>query len=226
MTTLLIIIHVLVSLFLIAIVLLQHGKGADIGATFGGSGQSVFGTEGPVPLLNKITTFSAIIFMGTSVTLAYISANESTSSIMKDLPAQETATPVKKEAPVTIPMPEETQAVDQLEEPAQETAPEQEASPFVQDNESAGAVEPTATEEPEAAPAVQEAPSKEENVVTPVAQESETAETAESTAVQEPAAEARELEAPSSSAESAEQTAPVEQVEQPVNEEVAPKQAE
>jgi len=42
---------------------LQHGKGADIGATFGGSSQSVFGTEGPVPLLNKITTFVAIIFM-------------------------------------------------------------------------------------------------------------------------------------------------------------------
>ncbi|MCI5126746.1 MAG: preprotein translocase subunit SecG, partial [Candidatus Electrothrix sp. AR5] len=105
MTTLLIIVHILVSLFLIAIVLLQHGKGADIGATFGGSGQSVFGSEGPVPLLNKITTFSAIVFMSTSISLAYISTNESTGSIMTELPAQETAAPAQKEAPVTIPMP-------------------------------------------------------------------------------------------------------------------------
>lgn len=116
MTTLLIIVHILVSLFLIAIVLLQHGKGADIGATFGGSGQSVFGSEGPVPLLNKITTFSAIVFMGTSVSLAYISAHESTGSIMTEIPAQETA-PVEKEAPVTIPMPG-TEV--QLDQPAQE----------------------------------------------------------------------------------------------------------
>jgi preprotein translocase subunit SecG len=127
MTTLLIIVHILVSLFLIAIVLLQHGKGADIGATFGGSGQSVFGTEGPVPLLNKITTFSAIVFMGTSISLAYISANKSTGSVMSDLPVQ--TAPVQEEAPVTIPMPG-TEV--QLDQPALETvAPvvEEEALP-------------------------------------------------------------------------------------------------
>ncbi len=105
MTTLLIIIHILVCLFLVAIVLLQHGKGADIGATFGGSSQSLFGSEGPVPLLNKITTFSAIVFMGTSVTLAYISAHKSSGSVMSTLPTKEAAAPVKKEQPITIPMP-------------------------------------------------------------------------------------------------------------------------
>ena len=46
MTTILIVIHILVCLFLVGIVLLQHGKGADVGATFGGSSQSLFGTEG------------------------------------------------------------------------------------------------------------------------------------------------------------------------------------
>ncbi|WP_339134526.1 MAG: preprotein translocase subunit SecG [Candidatus Electrothrix sp. GW3-4] len=161
MTTLLIIVHVLVSLFLIAIVLLQHGKGADIGATFGGSGQSVFGSEGPVPLLNKITTFSAIVFMGTSISLAYLSANESTGSIMKDLSTQETAAPTQKEAPVTIPMPgTEPQAEEQLEEPAAE------------------ATEDAATME-EIIPA--------EDVVSPAAQESETveAEATASTAVED-----------------------------------------
>ena len=107
MTTLLIIIHVLVALFLIGIVLLQHGKGADVGATFGGSSQSLFGTEGPVPLLNKITTLAAIVFMGTSISLAYISANKSTGTVMSDLPVQqaEKAAPAADTTPITIPMP-------------------------------------------------------------------------------------------------------------------------
>jgi preprotein translocase subunit SecG len=85
MVTLLIVIHVLVCLFLIVIVLLQHGKGADIGATFGGSSQSLFGSEGPIPLLNKVTTAAAIIFMLTSVTLAYFSSSASTGSVMSEL---------------------------------------------------------------------------------------------------------------------------------------------
>ena len=85
MITLLTIIHVAVCLFLIAIVLLQHGKGADIGASFGGSSQSLFGSEGPLPLLNKITTASAIIFMATSMTLAYFSAHKGSDSIMAEL---------------------------------------------------------------------------------------------------------------------------------------------
>ena len=89
MITLLTIVHVLVCLFLIGIVLLQHGKGADVGATFGGSSQSLFGTEGPLPLLNKITTASAIVFMLTSVTLAYFSADQSTSSVMKEVEKQQ-----------------------------------------------------------------------------------------------------------------------------------------
>ena len=104
METLLTVIHVVVSVFLIGIVLLQHGKGADMGASFGGGGsQTLFGTEGPLPLLNKITTISAIVFMMTSVSLAYLSAHRS-GSVMSTV-----ASPVAVEetAPksVTIPMP-------------------------------------------------------------------------------------------------------------------------
>ncbi len=109
MTTLLIVVHVLVSLFLIVIVLLQHGKGADIGATFGGSSQSLFGSEGPVPLLNKITTFAAIVFMGTSISLAYLSAQKSTGSVMKKVPVEAGVAVPQKPAssePLTVPMPE------------------------------------------------------------------------------------------------------------------------
>ena len=106
MTTILIVIHVIVSLFLICIVLLQHGKGADIGATFGGSSQSLFGTEGPLPLLNKITTGAAIVFMTTSVTLAYISAHKSSGSVMSNMPAvqeQQQAQPVQTTATPVAP---------------------------------------------------------------------------------------------------------------------------
>ncbi len=104
MTTLIIVLHTIVCLFLICIVLLQHGKGADIGASFGGSSQSLFGTEGPMPLLNKITTLAAIIFMVTSITLAYLSGHKSTGSVMSDLKVQtQQQTPVEQ-APVTVPM--------------------------------------------------------------------------------------------------------------------------
>jgi preprotein translocase subunit SecG len=104
MDTLLIIVHVIVCLFLVGIVLLQHGKGADIGASFGGSSQSLFGTEGPLPLLNKITTAAAIIFMLTSVTLAYMSSQSGKSSVMSTVTAAQPAKveavqpPVKEEA--------------------------------------------------------------------------------------------------------------------------------
>ena len=118
MTTLLIIIHVIVCLFLIIIVLLQHGKGADMGASFGGSSQTLFGTEGPVPLLNKITTLAAIVFMGTSISLAYISANKSTGTVMEDVKVQAPVQQQAPAAPVTIPVPE-------VKEVPAEAAPQQ-----------------------------------------------------------------------------------------------------
>ena len=111
MDTLLIIVHVIVCLFLVGIVLLQHGKGADIGASFGGSSQSLFGTEGPLPLLNKITTASAIIFMLTSVTLAYISSKSGSASVMSRVAVSQPAQvqkvvepQVKEEAAVEAPV--------------------------------------------------------------------------------------------------------------------------
>ena len=114
MENLLTIVHVVVCFFLVGIVLLQHGKGADIGATFGGSSQSLFGSEGPLPLLNKITTAVAVIFMVTSVTLAYLSSQSSTSSVMKGLQVEqsvETAKPLAKEDMVVEPQTEEKDAV-------------------------------------------------------------------------------------------------------------------
>ena len=71
MVTFLVIVHVLVCIALVMIVLLQTGKGADMGAAFGGSTQTVFGGAGPAPFLGKITTVAAVIFMLTSLSLAY-----------------------------------------------------------------------------------------------------------------------------------------------------------
>jgi len=117
MTTILIVAHVIVCFFLICIVLLQHGKGADIGASFGGSNQSVFGTEGPVPLLNKITTLAAIIFMGTSITLAYLSTNKSTGSVMSDVKVEQQVP--APQAPITVPLPAEAPKAEPAPAPQQ-----------------------------------------------------------------------------------------------------------
>lgn len=75
------ILHILVCIFLIGVVLLQSGKGAEMGASFGSSGsQSVFGAGGGTTFLSKMTTGAAVIFMLTSLTLAYLSGQPSSSS--------------------------------------------------------------------------------------------------------------------------------------------------
>ena len=84
--TILTIIHVLACLLLIGIVLLQQGKGSDMGAAFGGgSSQTVFGADGPMPMLSKVTTGCAIVFMLTCLALAYVTAHNSSSSVMNKI---------------------------------------------------------------------------------------------------------------------------------------------
>ena len=88
MTILLIIIHVIVCIALILIVLLQTGKGADIGAAFGGgSSNTLFGSDGASTFLSKATAGAAIVFMLTSLTLAYLSSHRTTTSVVTDMPA-------------------------------------------------------------------------------------------------------------------------------------------
>ncbi len=110
MTIFLVILHILVSVALIAIVLLQSGKGAEMGASFGASGsQSVFGAGGGSTFMSKLTTGAAIIFMLTSLTLAYRSSQPGTSSIMKgtqkaapQMPAMPGQTPIQGK-PAAVP---------------------------------------------------------------------------------------------------------------------------
>jgi len=84
MYIILLILHIVVSLFLIFIVLIQSGKGSSMSNIFGGGGmETVFGAETPV-IMNKITTFLAIMFIITSVLLAIIPGKLTTRSIIKE----------------------------------------------------------------------------------------------------------------------------------------------
>jgi preprotein translocase subunit SecG len=73
MIQLIFIIHVLAAIFLIALVLMQQGKGADMGAAFGGgASQTIFGSVGNVPFLVKVTALIATIFFVSSLGLGYV----------------------------------------------------------------------------------------------------------------------------------------------------------
>ncbi|MBV6468737.1 MAG: Protein-export membrane protein SecG [Nitrospirae bacterium] len=85
MYTLLIIVHVIVCLLMIGAILLQSGKGAEIGAAFGGSSQTVFGSRGPANFLSKFTVITAFVFMFTSLTLAILAKDRTFSSTVIDL---------------------------------------------------------------------------------------------------------------------------------------------
>jgi preprotein translocase subunit SecG len=92
--------HVIICAVLVVTVLLQQGKGADIGAVFGGSSQTVFGSGGAGNFLTKLTGGLAAAFFVTSMYLAYNSTRRLTSSIFTGAPVPITA-PAK--APVTAP---------------------------------------------------------------------------------------------------------------------------
>ena len=100
MSIFLIITHVIVCIALILIVLLQTGKGADMGAAFGGGGsQTLFGSTGASTFLSKLTTIAAIVFMLTSLGLAYMSSHIKEDSIIMDkkAPMEQQAIPLAPE---------------------------------------------------------------------------------------------------------------------------------
>ena len=70
-------VHVVLAVILIVLVLLQHGKGADMGAAFGsGSAGSLFGASGSANFLSRATSMVAALFFATSMSLTYFSANQ------------------------------------------------------------------------------------------------------------------------------------------------------
>lgn len=85
MSSLILILHFVVCVFMIIVILLQAGKGADIGATFGGGSQTVFGPRGAATFLSKLTTIAAIIFLVTSIYLANLSRQKGNSTVLKGM---------------------------------------------------------------------------------------------------------------------------------------------
>jgi preprotein translocase subunit SecG len=117
MSALLVTLHVLICVALVIIVLLQAGKGAEVGAVFGG-GQAMFGGEGPANFMNKLTSVVAIGFMITSLSLALVSAHRGSVSVVGD----------EQAPPITAPAPEPTaqdldSAMEALKQKAAEQAP-------------------------------------------------------------------------------------------------------
>jgi preprotein translocase subunit SecG len=93
------VIHIIVCLFLIILILLQPGKGGDLGSVFGGgSSESVFGSSGAAPFLTKLTRLLALIFVITSLSLGYFSVQSIKSSVITDAPAVEQNAPSQEDS--------------------------------------------------------------------------------------------------------------------------------
>src|ERR1700690_540000 len=104
MIYLVVVLHIVVSLFIVGVVLLQQGKSADLAGAFGGQGsQTAFGPRGAANLLTKVTTWAAILFMFTSIGLTVLIQRSSGSrSVLSGLKAGHTTTapvPAKSPAP-------------------------------------------------------------------------------------------------------------------------------
>jgi preprotein translocase subunit SecG len=108
MYALLIVIHLLTAFVMVGSILLQSGKGAEIGATFGGSSQTIFGGRGATTFLAKFTAGCAVVFMLTSLGLAILSKERSLGTSLKlpapppiDKPAEPAASSSTSATPAT-----------------------------------------------------------------------------------------------------------------------------
>ena len=106
MFSLVLTIHILVALAIIGLVLVQHGKGADMGAAFGsGSSGSLFGATGSANFLSRTTAVLATVFFVTSLTLAYMASHKpkTSGSVMEN---------AVQSQPLSVPAPKGDQAAD------------------------------------------------------------------------------------------------------------------
>ncbi len=89
---LLVIVHIIICLFLIGVVLLQQGKSADLAGAFGGQGsQTAFGPRGAANLLTRLTTWSAVLFMLTSISLTILMSRTSDRSVLSNFKTTQSA---------------------------------------------------------------------------------------------------------------------------------------
>ena len=105
MEVILLVVHVLIAAGIIGLVLLQHGKGADMGASFGsGSSGSLFGASGSANFLSRSTAVLATVFFVSSLVLTYVYAHKSApkgvlENVLKSAPATQAPPPASKDVP-------------------------------------------------------------------------------------------------------------------------------
>jgi len=105
MVILITIVHIIVCAFLIIVVLLQSGQSGDVAAAFGGMGsQTAFGPRGSATALSRATTWSAVIFMVTSITLSiYAQRKSGPSSVLQGVKSSQTKSQPTAPAPAQTP---------------------------------------------------------------------------------------------------------------------------
>jgi len=139
LTILLTLLHIVVSLALILVVLLQTGKRADLAGAFGGGGsQTAFGTRGAATFLSKATTAAAVLFMVTSLSLSILSSRTGdggSGTVLNTVPAEESGEP-DAEAPLLPPLPADDPDADPAEDPGLE--PLEQTPPATDSDEPAG----------------------------------------------------------------------------------------
>jgi len=110
METLIIVVHVLIALAIVGLILIQQGKGADMGASFGGgASQTLFGSRGTGNALTRATAIFATLFFASSFALAVLAKNKSESAGVVDIPV-----PAAVEMPADLPADAAVKAVDDI----------------------------------------------------------------------------------------------------------------
>lgn len=133
-------IHVICCLFLIMVVLLQQGKGADLSVFGGGATQAAFGARGAASLLHKLTVWGFIAFIVTTISIGFMISSGDGRSVLSDLPTESAPAAPAPADPTALPPGEPATGTDGAAAGAAEGATEGEAS----------TVEPTETESGEA----------------------------------------------------------------------------
>ncbi|MGB5201885.1 MAG: preprotein translocase subunit SecG [Sedimenticolaceae bacterium] len=120
MESILVIVHLFLAIGLVGLILIQHGKGADMGAAFGsGASATVFGSRGASNFLSRTTGILAAVFFATSLTLAYFAMQTSEpETLMQDLPPAAVEERVAPLPPSDLPaVPEVPEQIEVLEVP-------------------------------------------------------------------------------------------------------------
>jgi|SRR3989339_951839 len=115
MQPILLILHILVAIGIVALVLVQHGKGADVGAAFGaGASNTMFGSQGSTPFLVKLTGLFAFIFFATSVVLSYLAGHmqQTTNQILAQQQTQQVQQAPAQNSNVVLNIPAQSQGKD------------------------------------------------------------------------------------------------------------------